>query len=131
MEESPLKNSEIGLIYLIVTPIVGAICLFLIWLGMVFLLSYGLAIIAGVFLADVYIGWFILRWRDRRNKKTYILDWKAAIVGPISLFILILIPVLGWLVFAIIFLIALGALIKEIFIPLQWLQGNTKKGRLN
>jgi len=98
---------------------------------MVLLLSYGITIIGGVFLADVYIGWFILRWWERRNKKIYLLDWKAAIVGPIALFILLLIPVLGWLVSTVIFLIALGALIKEILIPLEHLQGTAKKSRLN
>jgi hypothetical protein len=131
MQKSPWKSGAIGLVSLIITPFIALICLILLWLGMALFLSYGIVILVSVFLADVFIGWFLLRWWEKRSKKIYQLDWKAAIVGPIVLFILVLIPIIGWFISAIIFLVALGALLEEIFVTMQILRGTKKSSRLN
>jgi hypothetical protein len=55
-----------------------------------------------------------MRWFERRSKKDYTLDWKAGVVGPLALFLILLIPILGWAVGAILFLIAVGALVGEL-----------------
>lgn len=108
---SPLSSAGSGLIFLLVWP---ALCIFLLlffWLGFASLFLYALALIIALFMTKIQLGYWILQWWNKREKKTYDLDWKAAIVGSISLFILLLIPLLGWLTVFIIFLISLGGIV--------------------
>lgn len=111
--EEPLKNGIYGLIFLIVMPIVSVFLLFLLWLGVVSFLFYAIILIIAVYVSKIFLGWLIVRWSYNRDKKPYILDWKAAVIGPIIVFLISLIPVIGWLFLAIIYLITTGALIRE------------------
>lgn len=131
MEESPGKSGLIGLLAIIVAPVMGIILLILFLLGIAFFISYGLALILSIMLTNVYTGWWVLRWWERRNKKIYTLDWRAGVVGPLIITILLWIPVLGWLFCAIVFLVVLGALLSELATFMPLLQGTNKKSRLN
>ena len=131
IEQQPAKNFGIGLLYLLLTPLVGVLCLILIWPGIILLLSYAVATILGIFFSDVYIGWAILRWWEGKSKNGYMLDWKAAIIGPLATTILILIPFLGWLLFFVITIVAMGALLRESMVLLAILREPHKKSRLN
>ena len=114
MTVSPLKSGGIGFLYIIIFPTFCFIMLILIWLGFASFIFYALSVIFGIFIVKIFTGWIILRWYKRNQKHDYLLDWKAGILGPIVIFLLILIPVLGWIVAAVIFFAAVGALLEEL-----------------
>lgn len=114
MKEQPLRSGVIGFGFFFLVPIAALFLLILLWLGIATWLFYFLAFIVAVYIAYVFVGWFVLRWWYGRSNKEYIVDWKTAIVGPTLVLILSLIPVLGWLANGIIFFIALGALTEEL-----------------
>lgn len=107
---SPLASAGIGFLYVIFWPFISIFLLLLIWPGIASFLLYGLVLIISIFLSKILIGWWILNWWNKRNKKEYILDWKAAITGSLASFILFLIPILGWAVMAIIYCMTAGSL---------------------
>jgi len=111
----PLKNSLLGLAALIVGPILAIFLFILIIPGFLAFLFYGLLILLAMLISKIFIGWLLLRWWYARDNRRYVLDWKAAILGPVGMFILLLIPVIGWLLGFLIFLISLGALAIEVF----------------
>ncbi len=111
--KEPFKNSIFGLAFIIITPIIALLFLALLWLSAAVFLFYLLLIILSALIAKIFLGWLIVRWWYRRDKKTYALDWKSAVVGPIAALLIGLIPVLGWLILAILYLITSGALIQS------------------
>jgi hypothetical protein len=127
MQKAPWKSLGIGFVSILLAPIASAILLILIWLGIASFLSYGLILIISIFFTNVFVGWWLMNWWNNRQKKSYQLDWKAGVIGPIVLFIILLIPVLGWLFAAIIFLIATGAFLGEIVALVPQLQGAAGK----
>lgn len=110
-----LKSGGLGFATLLLAPMAGLFLLVLLWLGVSVFLLYGLLIIASMAVMKLFIGWKTLTWWERRNNRTYILDWKAALLGVVLIFILGLIPVLGWIAVFILFLFALGGLTMELF----------------
>ncbi|MBA3723658.1 MAG: hypothetical protein H0W89_02055 [Candidatus Levybacteria bacterium] len=114
MRGTPLRSGAIGFGYIALVPLAGIFFLFLIWLGLATYLFYFLTLIVGIFIVKLFLGWAVLHWWNRNNKHAYELDWKAAIVGPILLFILLFIPVFGWLAIAILLFMALGALLEAL-----------------
>jgi hypothetical protein len=127
IQKSPWKSLGVGFVYMLLAPIASAILLILVWLGLASFLTYGLTLIISIFFANVFVGWWLMSWWERRQKQSYLLDWKAGVVGPIVLFIILLIPILGWLVASLIFLAAVGAFVGELFSFVPQLQGATKK----
>lgn len=111
---SPVKNAAIGFSFAVLFPAAAVIMLLLIELGLAAFLFYALVLLVATYITKLLVGWFVMRWWEQRNNHDYVLDWKAAVVGPIILFLLLLIPVLGWLAAAILFLIALGGLLQEL-----------------
>ncbi len=114
MMREPLKAGAIGFAYLILFPLASLIFLVLIWLGVASFLFYALTLVITTFLSKVFVGWWLLRWYEARERRQYVLDWRAGVVGPIVLFILLLIPIIGWLAAALLYLVALGALTTEL-----------------
>jgi hypothetical protein len=113
MTVHPFKNGYVGFTFLIIFPLISVILLGLIWLGVASFLTYGLIFLTGLFLTKVFIGWAILS----KLEKGYILDWKSGIAGPLVVYILLFIPILGWITLAVIMSIATGSLLKGI-VPL-------------
>ncbi len=113
-EVSPIKNIALGFINLLLMPIASFILLIILWLGITSFVIYILLILLSLGLTKVYIGWKTLSWWYSRDNKDYILDWRAAIVGVIVLFIIGLIPIFGWLAGFILFLLTLGAVASEL-----------------
>lgn len=111
----PLKNGLLGFAGLILIPILGVFLLVLLLPGILTFLFYGVLLILAAYLSKILLGWLLLRWWYGRDNHVYLLDWKAAVLGPIVMFLLMLIPVLGWFIGFILFLIALGALITSLF----------------
>jgi hypothetical protein len=118
----PLKNGFIGFATLFLGPILGLLLLILILPGILTFLFYGVLLILAMFLGKLFAGYLLLRWWYGRENRTYILDWKAAIVGPVVMFLLLLIPVIGWFVGFVIYLIALGTLVVYTF---SWISSPT------
>ncbi len=129
MMQTPMKSGAIGFAFFFLAPLASLMFLVLIWLGIASFFFYVLAIIVALFVVKAFIGWFIVRWYEERQGRKYLLDWKAGVFGPIALFLLLLIPIIGWLAVAIIFFIALGAFLEEIITPLsaQKLEARTQK----
>lgn len=114
IKNSPVQNGIYGLAFLILVPILSIFLLFLLFLGIVSFLFYALILVLSIYISKIFLGWVTLRWWYRRDKTEYALDWKAAVVGPIALFIIALIPILGWLFLAILYLITIGAVIRKL-----------------
>ncbi len=111
---APAGSGGTGLLVLVFLPLISLFMLFLLWLGVASLLLYGLLLVMSMFFGDLLIGWYLIRWWLQREKKEYVLDWKAAILGPVAVFILSIIPILGWLILTVVYLITLGALSRTI-----------------
>lgn len=125
---STFNNFVLGFVFLILMPLISVFLFILLLPGVASLLFYFLVLILAVYLAKIFTGWIIIRWWYKRNGKDYVLDWKSGIAGPIALFILGIIPILGWLFIAILYLINIGAFLKELTAVAQ-AQKNSIKNR--
>lgn len=114
MKDTPLRSGAIGFGFFILVPLLALILLILFWLGIATFLFYALMYFVALYVMKAFIGWAIMKFWYSNKKQDYLLDWKAGILGPIAVFLLLLIPILGWLAIAIIFLIGLGALVEEL-----------------
>lgn len=114
IDEGKLKSLSIGFSSIFLLPLAGLFLLVIIWLGITWFVAYLLLLLLSLGLMKVYTGAKILQWWQRRQKKEYILDWKAAVIGSISILILTLIPILGWLVIFVLYLLAFGGLVREV-----------------
>ncbi|MEK7185557.1 MAG: hypothetical protein AAB726_02975 [Patescibacteria group bacterium] len=107
------KNMGRGFLALVVTPIAAfLICLTIIGIPLSFILMFSyvaLLIFSCSFLA-VFFGGFI--WKYFKKSQDVMLNWQTALVGSFTVVILWLIPVIGWLVIFLSFLIILGTLVK-------------------
>jgi len=112
MRLRPVKNVATGFGFTFLFPIAAVVMLVLIWLGVAAFLIYGLILVISLFLSKIFVGREIMKWYEGRSdkKNVYKLDWKAGVVGAIVFAVVTLIPVLGWLVGGVLFLIAVGAL---------------------
>lgn len=109
-----LTSLGTGFIFCMFFPLLALLLLFFIWPGIAALLLYALVLVLNLFIGKLLLGWWLVRWWQKREGKEYMLDWKTAIVGPVALFLLFLIPVLGWLIATVIYLISLGGLVRTI-----------------
>lgn len=113
--DSPFNAAGSGLLTLIAMPLLSFILLVLVWLGFASFLLYGLLLILALFFSKLLLGWWVIKWWYARNKTEYVLDWKAAIAGSVLMFVLLLIPIIGWLAACVLYLIALGGLMRLLF----------------
>ncbi len=110
----PFRNFAWGFAFVALTPLISLFLLVFLLPGVAAFIFYFLVLIFAVYLAKIFTGWLILRWWYTRRGNKYVLDWKSGVAGPLVLFVVALIPVLGWLIVAILYLIAIGALIQEL-----------------
>jgi hypothetical protein len=111
----PLKAGLLGFATLILMPMISVILLIFLWLGLASFLLYALLLVFAVVVKNIFVGWWALRWWNNREQKDYLLDWKAAVIGPIILFLIALIPVVGWLIVFVLWLCAIGALVLTLW----------------
>jgi len=113
---TPLKNFWLGLAFAIVTPIVALLLLASI-LGMSLasgvISAYATIILVAQAVAAIYTGAFVLKLVRARKAEA---NWKAALLGTLIFVLLGFIPVVGWIVKAAIYLIALGAIVAQLFL---------------
>jgi cytoskeletal protein CcmA (bactofilin family) len=98
---------------LIGIPVLAIITLIALWLGIAGFMLYFLLLISSWFVAELALGWWILRWWYGRNHTPYYLDWRSAIVGVVAFNVLLLVPVLGWLIIFVLWVTIIGALIWQ------------------
>lgn len=115
MHTNPFKKGFLGLGILVLMPLVSLLLLVLLLLGIFSLLLYALLTLVSLFITKLFIGFWILKWWETRNNKTYMLDYKAAIAGPIGMLILFSIPLIGWASIFVLYLISLGQTSQYIF----------------
>jgi cytoskeletal protein CcmA (bactofilin family) len=117
ISKSPVASAGTGFIFLTLWPLLSFVLLILLWLGIASFLFYGLILIFSLVMSKIVIGWYILHWwYGRKDKeKSYTVDWKSGLVGSVSIYILLLLPVFGWIVGGLIYLITLGGIVKTIF----------------
>lgn len=109
---NPVKSMASGFLFLICWPLISIFFLLLVLIGIISFLYYGIVLLIAVAVSKILIGWWIMNWLNKRDKKEYILDWRSAVVGSLTYFLLTLIPVIGWLAVGLIFLICIGGVIK-------------------
>jgi hypothetical protein len=112
MYSKPWVNLGIGVVGLIAAPIISILLLFTFvgwYIGLIALLIYGILLLASGLVAAVFAGSLILKWLTKQQRQ---LDWQAVVIGVVALTILKFIPIIGWLVCAVLYLMAFGALVR-------------------
>ncbi len=104
------KKVGIGFIALVVVP-AAAIILLVTLVGAYLAFMVGLAYALLLFAAGVYMCVFAGALFSRWIKKEASADWKWTILGTVAVFILALIPVVGWIANGLLFLAALGTIV--------------------
>jgi hypothetical protein len=109
----PGHSLLVGFLAMIATPIL-AILLFVVGIGYILafmlLALFALMILFAMVVASIFVG----SWVSQKltKKPDMIIDWQAVVIGVIVLAVLGLIPVIGWIVCALAFLMALCGLLR-------------------
>lgn len=109
--DKPGRALFAGFAVAVLTPIVAMLLGITIigsWLGILLGLGYAFMIAAAKIYASVVFGAWL--WRLGSKGKTRVVDWKSAVIGAFLLAFLGLIPILGWILLVLAFLMALGGL---------------------
>ncbi len=110
------KNLGIALVIMIVAPITAILLLITlvgIWLGIIIGVLYMLSIFLAVSLSGITFGSWLTKIIKKRNN--YSVNWKVVVGGVISLILVGLIPIVGWLILIIFTLISLGGTYRLIY----------------
>ncbi len=116
--KQPWSNLGIGLVGMVVTPIAIIICFVTVigfFSALILGAAFGLTLLLVNVLAAIAMGYLILGWF--KMKMDDIKPWQAILLGTVVSFVLLLIPVIGWIADAIVFLMVFGAFVR--MIP-QW-----------
>jgi hypothetical protein len=109
----PWAGLGLGLLGLIVVPIVIVLLFLTIigyYLAIVLALIYALALALAGILSAIALGYLVLRWLSKPMDR--IVPWQAILIGIVVWSLLRLIPVVGWIAIALIFLMVLGTLMR-------------------
>jgi hypothetical protein len=110
--EQPGRKFIIGLVVLITLPIAAIISFFSVVgapLGVSALFLYGAFFVQGIIYSGIVFGSALHRLII---KKGDVLSWKTVVVGIILLSLIKWIPILGWIISFIFFLIAFGSILE-------------------
>lgn len=105
----------IGFVVLVLTPIAFILlCVSMIGISLAFILifAYIVALIIAGLSTPLLLGHILFNGLKNKELKA---DWKTIVVGSVGIIIIGLIPIIGWLAIAILFLISLGASTLWIF----------------
>ncbi len=107
----PWHNLATGFITAIVAPVAMVVALIVIvgyYVAILAFMVYVLLMMVAGLLAAVFLGAWLVKVLTK--KSGLVLDWRAIVIGIVVLMLLRFIPVVGWLICAIVFLMAFGAL---------------------
>lgn len=111
--EKPWASLGIGFVSILVMPI-AAIILFITfigyYIGLIVLVFFFLFMLFSGLLASLFLGNLVIKWLTK--KPSPILDWQSALIGVALLTAIGFIPVIGWVIDAILALIALGSIVQ-------------------
>lgn len=99
-----------ALILIPIACIILAVTVIGLWLAGLIGVAYVLMIFLSVVLASIVFGSWLIKVLGKKSK--YPVDWKAVVVGAITLNLIVLIPFIGWLVKFVFVLISLGAVFQ-------------------
>jgi len=105
-----------GILSFIVVPVILMLLLFTIIgikASLFFMLLYCLFLFAAAILVPILIGSLLFKWIKRQ--KGYYLDWIRALAGIIVVIALMMIPVIGWTVLLIFFVLAFGSIVMTMY----------------
>lgn len=108
------KHLSVGFVSLIAIPIACVVLLvsvFGLTIGFVGFLAYGALIVASKVLAPILAGAVMSTW----YRKELVVDWKWSILGLIAIDLVGAIPIVGWVLGAVLFLAAFGTLTSLAF----------------
>lgn len=114
MLAKPWHNLAVGFITSIVVPVAMIIALVVIvgyYVAMMTFVLYILFMMVAGLLASIFLGAWLVKVLTK--KSGLVLDWQAVVIGIVVLMLLRFIPVVGWLICAIVFLMAFGALVNH------------------
>lgn len=102
-----------GFIFLVVIPaaVLGSFMTVIAsFFGLIAILCYAAVLIAAGIFSGILVGGWLSKYLYKQSG--YTIDWKEILLGVIIIFLLGLIPVVGWLIEFIIFLAAFGSLLN-------------------
>lgn len=106
----------IGFAFLLLAPL-AVVVLFVTVIGyelaFILILAYILFLIGAGIFSSIIVGSWV--WKLAGRETEYMFNWKTVVLGVVLTTILAIIPVLGWLVLSVLYLVALGAIIISIF----------------
>lgn len=121
--QKPWESLGLGLISFLVWPL-GAVVIFLTfvgyYVGVVLAIGYVLFLLFSTLFATIIIGQFVIKYLTKPNEQAP--AWQPAVIGVLIWEVLKFIPVIGWLVCGIVFLMAFGALVKAA--KMSWAENN-------
>ncbi len=116
----------LGLLFLILTPIIAfifAITLIGLPVSFIIFFLYALTVYITKIVAALAVGSYLYKYVSK--SKTFIHPVAGLLLGLVVLAVVVLIPIIGWLVIAIIRLITLGAIV--FYVKSNWLRMRTNK----
>ncbi|PIR86997.1 MAG: hypothetical protein COU11_02080 [Candidatus Harrisonbacteria bacterium CG10_big_fil_rev_8_21_14_0_10_49_15] len=112
------KSLGIGVAGFVITPIVIALLLLSaigFYIGLLVMAWFMVALLLLGLLSALFIGALVLKWLKRLNKNSsLVLSWQSAVLGVLVLFVLKIIPVLGWAVVVLVMAMVFGAILQTI-----------------
>jgi hypothetical protein len=112
MQQKPWESLGIGLLGLIGWPIVTVLVLLTAvgyYVAVILAIFYVLLLLFSALMAAIFLG--SLSWHYL-SKGQEVANWQVAVLGVILWQLLSFIPVLGWLVCAVVYLMVMGSLVK-------------------
>jgi hypothetical protein len=113
VKDKTWESLGLGLAVLILAPIVGIVLLFTVvgyYIGLVVLAGYIATLLVINLVSALVLGYWLLPYLNKRETKPI---WQIALLGAVVWHILGLIPVIGWLVCLVVFLLTLGSAFKS------------------
>lgn len=113
MHKSPWANLGVGFLALVVTPILAIILLVTVigyYIALILGVAYAFFLLVSCLAAAIFTGALIVKWLTKKDHLH--LDWQAATIGVVVFALLGFIPVVGWLIVAVLSLMAFGGFVR-------------------
>lgn len=120
------SNLGVGFIGLIVMPIAAIIALITFigfYAGVILFLLWILWIVVGSLIGTVYAGTWVYKLLTKRAE--LVLDWQAVVIGVVTVAIIGLVPVVGWLIVIMLSLAGFGTILSQIGLMIKSQQTST------
>jgi cytoskeletal protein CcmA (bactofilin family) len=111
----PWENFGYGLLFSLFTPVLAVVLLITFvgyYLAMLVGAVYFLAVLIGSVAAAVALGYYLLSMMNKPGEAPK--DWQAVLLGVVAWMILAWIPVLGWLVMMVLWMMTFGVIAKMV-----------------